>query len=322
LLLAVTNGNSLGRLVRVDRTGRDVEDLVVAAPDVTSPVFSPDGRTLAYHTHSDGNPEVWAMDLHRKVANRLTFEAGEDIPTGWSPDGHDVIYTRHADEVEGHEVAAVAADGSGTPHPLAKGRSGILSADGRYLVFIVDERGAFRLRYAERRPEGSFGAPQRLIRAEPEPSHIIGASLSADGRLLAYAEGGPAGEGGFFVTRFPSGEGRWQVAGAPVVTRANVWTVWSRLSKELFFLARGKGADTFDVRAVTVSDDSGVVLAPSVLLFNVDADAAVAGFDAAPDGRSFVVRRDASGASGAAATRTRFILVQNWFSQLPQRTAH
>jgi hypothetical protein len=39
------------------------------------------------HSHSDGNPEVWVVDLQRKVANRRTFEAGEDIPSGitkWS----------------------------------------------------------------------------------------------------------------------------------------------------------------------------------------------------------------------------------------------
>jgi hypothetical protein len=263
---------------------------------------------------------VWAADLQRKVANRLTFEPGEDIPTGWSPDGHDIIYTRHADEVEGYEVAFVAGDGSGTPHALVKGRNGILSPDGRYLVFVVDERGALRLRYAERRiADGAFGAPQRLIHAEPEPNQVIAASLSPDGRLLAYAERGPAGEGGFYVTRFPSGEGRWQIAGAAAATRASPWIGWSRRSKELFFLGPGNDRDRFDLRAVAVSEDSGVVLAPSVLLFSVDAAAAAAGFDAAPDGRSFVLRRDASRAPGASALPVRFTLVQNWFSEFAPR---
>jgi serine/threonine-protein kinase len=319
LLISTADANSVNRLVRVDRAGRDIEDLVAAAPDVSYPVFSPDGHKLAYHTHIDGNPDVWVQDLQRKLANRLTFEPGEDVPTAWSPDGRDIIYTRHSDEVEGSEIASVAADGSGTPRPLVKGRNGILSTDGRYLLFVVDERGALRLRYAERRGDGALGAPQRVIHTEPEPNQVIAATVSPDGRLLAYAERGPAGEGGLFVTRFPSGEGRWQVAGAPVATRTVLWTAWSRLSKELFFLNPGNDRDTFELRAVAVSEDSGVGLAPSVMLFKVDAATAALGFDAAPDGKSFVLRRDAGRASGGPAVHTRFTLVENWFSEFAAR---
>ena len=315
LLLSVTDPNPPARLVRVDRGGRDIEDLVPAAPHVAYPVISPDGRTLAYHTHSDGNPAVWALDLQRKVANRLTFEAGEDIPTGWWPDRHDVIYTRHAEEVEGYEVASVPADGSGTPRALVKGRSGILAPDGRSLVFVVDERGALRLRYAERSTDGTIGAAQRLIRTEPEPNQVVAASFSPDGRFVAYAHRGPAGEGGLFITRFPSGEGRWQVEGASAATRPNVGIVWSRLSKELFFLVPGKDRDTFELRAVAIDADPGVGLASPTVLFSVDAVTAAAGFDAAPDGRSFVLRREARPASGVPAVRTRFTLIQNWFSE-------
>ena len=73
------------------------------------------------------------------------------------------------------------------------------------------------------------------------------------------------------------------------------------------------------MRPVVVSEDSGVVLTPSVLLSNVDAATAEAGFDAAPDGKSFVVRRDRSRAAGAPALRTRFTLVQNWFNEFAAR---
>ena len=207
-----------------------------------------------------------------------------------------------------------------TPRPLVKGRSGILSPDGRFLVFVVDERGALRLRYAERSIDGTIGAGQRLIRTDPEPNQVVAASFSPDGRFVAYAHRGPAGEGGLFITRFPSGEGRWQVAGASAATRPNVGIVWSRLSKELFFLVPGKDPDTFELRAVAVDADSGVALASPTVLFSVDAVTAAAGFDAAPDGRSFVLRREARPASGVPAVRTRFTLIQNWFSEFAAGT--
>jgi hypothetical protein len=55
------------------------------------------------------------------------------------------------------------------------------------------------------------------------------------------------------------------------------------------------------------------------VLFKVDTATAEAGFDAAPDGKSFVVRRDGGRAAGAPALRTRFTLVQNWFSEFATR---
>jgi len=60
-------------------------------------------------------------------------------------------------------------------------------------------------------------------------------------------------------------------------------------------------------------------LAPSVLLFTVDAATAALGFDAAPDGKGFVLRRDAGRASVGPAVHTRFTLVENWFSEFAAR---
>lgn len=303
------------QLVRVDRGGRLLEELVPAGPDVSRPRFSPDGRRLAYHTHAGGNPDVWIHDLPRKIATRLTFDADEDVPASWSPSGDRILYTRHAQEVEGTMVAQLAADGSGTPQDLIKGYGGLISPDGKHLVYTVDDRGAQRLRYAERRGDGTLGPPQRLLRSDPEPSQVREMSLSPDGRLLAYAERGPAGEGGLFLTRFPSGEGRWQVSGAAAAMQSDPPIVWSRASNELFFLGPGQDAGMFQVMSVPVRLDATVTLGAAVPLFAIDAASMAAGFDVAPDGKSFVVGRDTSASSGNAAPRTKFTLVENWFSE-------
>jgi len=303
------------QLVRVDRAGRLIEELVPAGPDISRPHFSPDGRKLAYHTHAGGNPDVWILDIPRKVATRLTFEAGEDIPASWFPSGDRIVYTRHAEEVEGTQVAQVAADGSGTPRDLIKGGGGIIAPDGKYLIYLVDERGFSRLRYAERGSDERLGPPQRLVRSDPEPNQVFQVTLSPDGRLLAYEERGPAGEGGVFITRFPSGEGRWQIAGAEVPSRTTFPISWSRASNELFFLGPGKDQTTFQLMSIPVTLDSTVTLGPAVPLFTLDAASITGGFDVAPDGKSFVVGRDVSASSGDAVLRTKFTLVENWFSE-------
>jgi serine/threonine-protein kinase len=307
------------RLIRVDRTGRVLEELVPAGPDVSDPLFSADGRKLAYHTHAGGNPDVWVLDVFRKVATRLTFEAGEDLPASWSETGDQIVYTRRAEEVEGSEIASVAADGSGTPRALVRGISGVISPDGRYLVYVVDERGFLRIRYAARGDDGTLGPPQRLVRSDPEPSLVTMMRLSPDGRLLAYGERGAAGGGGLFITRFPSGEGRWQIDGAVIPSRTNLSIRWSRTSSELFYYAPGKDQNTLQLMAVPIAVDAAVSVGAPMPLFAVDAASAGRDFDVAPDGRSLVVGRDVGAASGDSALTTRFTLVQNWFSEFGTR---
>jgi hypothetical protein len=58
---------------------------------------------------------------------------------------------------------------------------------------------------------------------------------------------------------------------------------------------------------------------PAVPLFTLDAASITGGFDVAPDGKSFVVGRDVSASSGAAVLRTKFTLVENWFSEFARR---
>jgi len=118
-----------------------------------------------------------------------------------------------------------------------------------------------------------------------------------------------------FITRFPSGEGRWQIAGAEVPSRTTFPISWSRASNELFFLGPGKDQTTFQLMSIPVTLDSTVTLGPAVPLFTLDAASITGGFDVAPDGTSFVVGRDVSASSGDAVLRTKFTLVENWFSE-------
>jgi TolB protein len=57
------------------------------------PVFSPDGKQIAFMSGRDGNPEIYAMNVDGSNLRRLTNHvAGESSPT-WSPSGSQIAFT-------------------------------------------------------------------------------------------------------------------------------------------------------------------------------------------------------------------------------------
>jgi dipeptidyl aminopeptidase/acylaminoacyl peptidase len=75
-------------------------------PDASAPVWSPDGRWVAFATgwtRQRSAPQVYVAEVDSGVVSQLTDEPlGADAPT-WSPDGTSIIYgaSRLGQEVEG-----------------------------------------------------------------------------------------------------------------------------------------------------------------------------------------------------------------------------
>lgn len=59
----------------------------------SNPVFSPDGKLLAYTAQLDGNWDVYVLPAEGGVPKRLTYHPGQDIAQGFSPDGKAVLFT-------------------------------------------------------------------------------------------------------------------------------------------------------------------------------------------------------------------------------------
>jgi serine/threonine-protein kinase len=72
------------------------------------PMFSPDGRWLAYWSDESGRPEVYVRPFPGPGAKRLISTNGGNYPT-WSPNGKELFYQ---DEDGNVMVAACAASGS------------------------------------------------------------------------------------------------------------------------------------------------------------------------------------------------------------------
>ena len=78
----------------IDPDGSNTVQLTDNSVDDADPVWSPDGRTIAFTSLRDGDSAVYLMDADGSEQRRLT--AGAD--PAWSPDGSQIIY-EGSDEV-------------------------------------------------------------------------------------------------------------------------------------------------------------------------------------------------------------------------------
>ncbi|HET9275811.1 MAG TPA: DPP IV N-terminal domain-containing protein, partial [Gemmatimonadales bacterium] len=112
-----------------------------------SPVFSPDGKSIAFKR---GGRELWVIDLESKRERRLATAQRERVPfisdgrIAWSPDGRWIAYVEVAGKLFSN-VYVVPADGGGPGRQvtfLANVFGGQISwsPDGTYLLYDSSQR--------------------------------------------------------------------------------------------------------------------------------------------------------------------------------------
>ena len=76
------------------------------------PVFSPDGKQIAFMSGRDGNPEIYAMNVDGSNVRRLTNHPLSDSTPTWSPSGSQIAFT--SDRSGKAQIYVMSsADGSG-----------------------------------------------------------------------------------------------------------------------------------------------------------------------------------------------------------------
>ena len=58
-----------------------------------NPVFSPDGKSLAFSSNRHGSYDVFVVPAVGGKPKRLTFDSGHDMASGWTPDGKGVVFS-------------------------------------------------------------------------------------------------------------------------------------------------------------------------------------------------------------------------------------
>ena len=63
-------------------------------PEVRTPVWSPDGRRIAFTSRPDDNSEIYVVNADGSGQRRLTRNAAGDFGPTWSPDGRKIAFER------------------------------------------------------------------------------------------------------------------------------------------------------------------------------------------------------------------------------------
>jgi dipeptidyl aminopeptidase/acylaminoacyl peptidase len=309
-------------LVWVDRSGKFLAPTGAAYPALSGAELSPDGRRVVFAAVQDGVLAVWVRDFERHIDTRVTFSKIDDFNPHWlgpnrlsyseidgTRDMHSQLLTVNADGSGGRSVLATAVGSSS--------QAACLSPDGRTALRTIDEVGHGRLRLSQVLPDGSLGPPTPFVHFTPEPDvnglglDGNGATLSPSGRLVAYSSNDEQPE--VFLTRFPGGEGPWQVS-----SEGGRRPRWG--SGRLYYVA-GSGPARRWLVEVTIDPTRDPPVGRSTRLFDLTSPGSQTmsslSYDVSARGERFLMSREVAGASGPKA---RMVLVQNWESEFSKES--
>jgi tricorn protease len=129
-----------GYLWSVPRDGGDARQLTTGGHEGL-PVFSPDGKWIAFTGQYDGNVDVFVMPAAGGEPRRLTWHPAADIAVGWTPDGKRILF-RSAREAyaDFDRLYTVAAEGGPVEVlPMWRGEDAWFSPDATRIAYVPNE---------------------------------------------------------------------------------------------------------------------------------------------------------------------------------------
>ncbi len=103
-----------GDIWTVSAAGGEAQLLVSHAATESRPLYSPEGRRLAFGSTRTGNGDLYILTIDTGEVRRLTFDDSNDQLDGWSTDGRWVYFSSTSRDTGGADVYRVSSDG-GTP---------------------------------------------------------------------------------------------------------------------------------------------------------------------------------------------------------------
>ena len=150
-----------GYLWSVAREGGDARQLTTGGHE-SWPIFSPDGKWIAFSGNYDGNEDVYVMPAEGGEPKRLTWHPGNDGAVGWTPDGKRVLFVSDREAyADFTRLYTVPVDG-GVPEvlPMWRAFDGSLSPDGARVAYVPN----FQWQSAWKRYRGGQTTPIYIVR--------------------------------------------------------------------------------------------------------------------------------------------------------------
>ena len=103
-----------GDIWTVAATGGEAHLLVSHPATESRPLYSPDGKKLAFGSARTGNGDIYILTIDTGDLKRLTFDDSNDQLDAWSDDGRWIYFSSNSRDNGGTDVFRVSSDG-GTP---------------------------------------------------------------------------------------------------------------------------------------------------------------------------------------------------------------
>ncbi len=190
-VLAVADEQLGERLVLLDLE-RGVQSAATPDLEPATPLWSPDGREIAYTDFSSSRTRLRRRDVARgDPPQTLLEDAAYDYhPTGWSPDGKTLVLMRVALPGGQFDLVALELGGERRLRPLVQGPAmelaGEVSPGGEWLSFVADESGRPELYVA------SFPLPGRRWPISKDGVLGLGVKWLSASELVYFAADGGA----------------------------------------------------------------------------------------------------------------------------------
>lgn len=252
----------LGDIYQIPVTGGEAKPLAQGIAWQMQPVYSPDGKHIAFTSDGDGGDNIWIMDADGKNPRTVTQETFRLLNSpAWSPDSQYLVARKHftasrslgAGEVWLYHVAG----GEGvklTERPNEEKDLGepAYSPDGRYIYFSQDDTPGKTFHYSKDSVNGIY----KIKRYDTQTGEIevliegtggaIRPTPSPDGTKLAYIKRDDF-QSSLYLLDLKSGE-TTKLFGELDRDMQETWAIhgvyptmaWTQDNKDIFFWAKGK----------------------------------------------------------------------------------
>ena len=130
-----------GDIWTVSASGGEARLLISNPATESRPVYSPDGKYLAFNSNRTGNGDVYSMNIASGEINRITYDDASEEVSGWSTDGY-IYYSSASKDIAGfRDIFRIQASG-GSAMLVCDNRyvseyQGVPAPDGKTVAFVA-----------------------------------------------------------------------------------------------------------------------------------------------------------------------------------------